>query len=88
MSSGFLQIYIKPFAASVFAMLASVAVYAPLIRMTQSQTLSFLIAAILAVLIYAMFAFLFRIITEEDMALIPMGNRIVSKIRKKKYYNI
>ena len=88
MSSGFLQIYLKPFAASVLSMLASVAVYMPIIRITQSQTLSFFAAASFAVLIYAVFAFLFRIITEDDIALIPMGSRILSKTKSKNKINI
>ena len=70
--------YYKPMIASVLAIFASVAVYLPIFYRMNSMALAFFLALIVAVLVYAVFAVCFKIITAEDIAILPMGEKILS----------
>lgn len=80
--SGFFQIWCKPLVASTFAILASLAVYLSVERMLGNETAAFLGAVATAVLVYGIFALLLRIVTKEDVALLPMGQRLLSRMER------
>lgn len=77
--SGFFRVWCKPLAASSFAILGSLAVYLPMERWTENGTVAFLSAVVTAVLVYGIFALLLRIVTEEDIALLPMGTQLLNR---------
>ena len=84
LASGMLQTYGKPLAASVLAILASVAVYLPIEAVTDSGTAAFLAAFGIAVVCYAALALLMGVVTETDLARLPMGERLLGLYRRKK----
>lgn len=65
------RIFGRPLAASLGAVLLSVAVFLPVRAWTQSDTLAFFCAALTAVIAYAALAVLFRAVTREDLTLLP-----------------
>ncbi len=75
--SGFFTVYGKPLLASLLAMLASLAIYLPIFRLFGHESLAFFAAAGVAVLIYGLLAVLLRIVTAEDIALLPFGERLI-----------
>ncbi len=68
---GIMRIYGRPFVASLGAILLSVAAYLPVRAWTQSETIGFLVAVLVAVVAYALLAVLVRAVTKEDLALLP-----------------
>ncbi len=77
-SEGVWQVYYKPMAAAFLAILSSVAVYLPISARENGSTLAFVLAVGTASASYAIFAVLFRLITAEDIALLPMGEKLIS----------
>ena len=71
----------------MLAILASVAVYLPVEALTHSGTVAFLAAMGIAVACYAVLALLMGIVTEADLARLPMGERLLSLYRKKQRKN-
>ncbi len=65
------RIFGRTFAASLGAVLFSVACYLPVRARTQSEPLGFVTAVLVAVLSYAVLAVVFRAVTKEDLALLP-----------------
>ncbi|MBQ3075479.1 MAG: polysaccharide biosynthesis protein [Clostridia bacterium] len=80
-SRGVGQIYYKPMAASLLAILGSIAVYLPLLHTDFGGTIAFLTAILVAGFLYAIFAVCFKIVTSEDVAMLPMGEKILSRFR-------
>ena len=76
-SSGVCQMYYKPMVASLLSILASLAVYIPLVRIEVGLPVAFFCAMVTAVMIYAAFSVFLKIVTAEDVALIPMGTRLL-----------
>ena len=69
------RIFGKPFAISVCSILLSVGVYLPMCVWGYHKTASFLIAAAVAVVAYVALALGFRVITREDLSLLPWGKK-------------
>ena len=65
------RIFGRPLAASIAAVLLSVAAYLPVRAWTQSESIGFFAAVLTAVAAYAVFAVLFRAVTKEDLSLLP-----------------
>ena len=80
-SCGVGQIYYKPMMASLLAILGSIAVYLPLLRTELSTAIAFFVAILVAGILYAVFAICFKIVTSEDVAMLPMGEKILSRFR-------
>ena len=70
---GMIRIYGRPLAASLGAVLLSVAVYLPVRTWMQSETIGFFAALLVAILAYGLLAVLFGAVTKEDLALLPFG---------------
>ncbi len=77
-SEGVWCVYYKPMIASFLAILASMAVYLPIVRLGYGMSVAFFSALIVAGIVYAVFAVLFKIVTAEDIAPLPMGEKILS----------
>ncbi len=77
-AEGMLCVYWKPLGAAFLSILASLTVYLP-IRHSQwgSEALAFCTAFCAAAVAYSAFAVLFRIVTAEDLVLLPFGKRLV-----------
>ena len=69
------KIFVRPLAASLGAVLLSVAVYLPVCEWTNREGLGFLAALFAAVIAYAAFAVLFGAVTREDLSLLPRRRR-------------
>ena len=87
-SVGILQMYYKPLVASLLAILGSFGAYVSLSRTSLGMTMALLLAIAVAILVYAAFAILLRIITAEDMAMLPMGQRILRRASAYSEYHI
>ncbi len=77
-ASGFFTVYGKPLLASLLAMLASLAVYLPILHLLGQESVAFLASAGIAALTYGLLAVALRIVTAEDIALLPFGDRMLS----------
>lgn len=82
-SCGVCRIYYKPMAASLLAILGSLAVYLHLIHRETASSLAFFFAILVATLGYVIFVVLFKILTAEDIAMLPMGEKILHAVRMK-----
>ena len=80
-SSGIGQTYYKPMMASLLAILGSIAVYFSLLRTDFGTTIAFFAAIFVAGLLYAILAVCFKVITSEDVAMLPMGEKILHRFR-------
>jgi len=78
-SCGILQSYYKPLAASLLAILGSMAVYFPLLRTSIGTAVAFFAAILSAGGIYVFFAVILKIVTAEDVALLPMGEKLLTR---------
>ena len=76
-SGGVWQVYYKPLAAALLAILASLTVYLPIVKYKNQDTVALLLAMIVATIVYLIFGILFKMITTEDIALLPMGEKIL-----------
>ena len=82
------RLLIKPFFASVAAISCSVAAFVPTYRATDSDTLAFVAALACTLVAYVVFALLFGAVREEDMASLPIIDKLyerkINKLRSKK----
>ena len=76
------RVYLKPFAASLMMIVLSFAVYLPLEVYVGNKTVAFIAAMLVAVVSYLAFALLFGAVSEEDMNMLPMGNKISLIVKK------
>lgn len=77
------RIFMKPLLASVIAISAAVAVYMWTFKRSASVYISFAFALAIALTSYALLAKMLGIVTEEDVALIPMGDKFLKYIQRK-----
>lgn len=80
-AKGIWQTYYKPLAASLLAILSSIAVYLPLYHANVGMVVSLVASIFVAGVTYAIFAVVLKIITSEDVMLFPMGEKILSRWR-------
>ncbi len=76
-NSGLGRIYLRPLAASLLAIGASFAVYLFVLGFSKNVKMSFIAAFIVAAVLYVVFALLLRAVSREDIADIPMGEKIL-----------
>lgn len=79
-NSGIGQSLMRPFWASLLAITISFGAYLGALNITDSERSSFIIALLVAVIAYALMAFLFGAIRAEDLTDIPLLNRFISII--------
>lgn len=79
----YLSVFGKPLAASVVMGGATWAVYGGLLRLTESNTISLILAIGVAVVLYFALLILLRAITKDDLALMPQGEKIGRLLRIK-----
>ena len=82
--SGIWQLLGRPFLASVCAIFTSYSVYLVTLRISDSQSASFLLALMVAVAAYAVFVILFRAVRSEDISEIPILKKLVKVNNNKK----
>lgn len=81
---GVLRVYWKPFLASALSILASLAVYAPLRRASGEGT-AFFAACGIAAVGYGALLLLFGGLSTEDIAMLPMGARLLRRWERFRY---
>lgn len=79
---GVFKIYVRPFAAACVMMIASFAIYSLLLSVIESRSVAFIAAMAAAVAVYGVFTFLFGAVSEEDILMMPFGERIISMIKR------
>lgn len=77
-----LSIYFKPFLSSILAVGCSLAGYYLAYTVTKSEAISFIVAVPLAIIVYFLISFISKSITEEDVRMLPMGDKINNIINK------
>ena len=77
----YFQLFAKPVIASVVMGGAAWGSYGLLYRATGSNTLSTLAAILLAVVVYAVLVVALKILTRDDLALMPKGDKIARLLR-------
>ncbi len=81
-TDGVSNLYLRPFGAS-FAMIAvSYAVYMAVYNFADSSKLGFICALCTALCTYFVFALIFGAVNEEDILMLPAGEKILTVIRK------
>lgn len=78
----FFSVFIKPVISSAIAMLVSAALYVALLKFTLSDKLSFILSATVAVVAYFVMALMTKTITDGDLRMIPILNKITIKKKK------
>ena len=79
---GVFKIYVRPFAAACVMIIASVGAYSLLCFVLESSTLAFIVSMAVAVAVYGIFTLLFGAVSEEDILMMPFGERIISLIKR------
>lgn len=74
----------KPLLASLTAVSAAYALYLWVERVTDSLRFAFGVALLLAVALYAAVSFFIGSISAEDIALLPMGDKLLKKLKTEK----
>lgn len=82
--AGVSQVYWKPWGASMLAIFASLATYLPIRVRLEIEWLSFAIAATVAAVVYCGMLILLGCVTEEELRMLPLGNRLVEQWNQKK----
>ena len=82
--AGMGKTYGKPMLASVTAIAASLVAYSSAGRITDGEDLPFLCAVAVAVMVYGALVLLLGIVTEEDLAALPLIGRLVCRGKKNK----
>lgn len=78
-AEGTVSLYWKPLGASVLSILLSLAVYLPLRNGLENASVAFFVACATAMVAYGGFLVAFRAITQEDLTLFPMGERLLRR---------
>ena len=63
--------------AASFAIFASIAIYLPSSNHAYSAPFALLLAMVVATIVYAVFAVLFKMITTDDILLLPWGEKLL-----------
>lgn len=80
--SSFFHMFGKPLLASVLGIFVSFGGYGLVMRLTGIESLAFLAAVSLMVVGYGILVVLMRMLTDEDIAMLPMGKHLL-RLRKK-----
>ena len=79
---GISSLYLKPFFASLSMITVSYAVYVLMINFTENLNFGFITAVFSALCSYFIFAVLFGAVGEEDIVMLPMGEKIALVMKK------
>lgn len=74
--------FVKPFAASVIMGIGAFAAYKLIFQILGSNGLATILAVFVGVVLYAVLVFMFKIITKEELMLLPKGDKIVKIVGK------
>lgn len=77
------KLLIRPFFASLAAISLSTVAYIPTVRATDSESVAFLAALICACVAYLAFALLFGALSKEDIAALPVIDKIYTRRKNK-----
>ncbi len=69
--------FIKPFLSSILSVGSAYALFLLLESRNLSESLSFAISALLAVILYCIFVFLFGLMEREDLRMLPLVGRLI-----------
>ncbi|MBQ8636934.1 MAG: polysaccharide biosynthesis protein [Clostridia bacterium] len=76
----------KPLIASLLMALSAVLVYTILYKLTAINIISLLVSILIAVVVYCLSVVSLRILTIEEIEQLPMGNKLVSFVKKTPFY--
>lgn len=77
------NLFIKPFIASIISITIGVAIYMLSVHFCPSK-LILLITILIVLIVYLIFTFLLKAITEDDILMMPKGEKIIKKLKKYK----
>ncbi len=77
----FLRLFAKPVIASVVMGAAAWASYGLLFRLSHSNALATLAAVLIAVVVYGVLVIALRVLTRDDLSLMPKGDKIAQLLR-------
>ncbi len=80
------QMIVKPLIVTILMAIISYAGYKGILILGLSSTIATIIGIIIAVLVYAIFVILFKILSKEDIAMLPSGDKIYQILQKLKIY--
>lgn len=75
---------IRPFFASIVAIVLSALAYVPVLNITESESIAFIAALVCACAAYFAFALLFGALRKEDLASLPIIDKIIDKMRARR----
>lgn len=81
------NLYLRPFGASVSMMIVSYAVYIGVFNLIQNSSIAFLGALAAALCAYFVFALVFGAVGEEDILMLPAGEKILNLIKKTGFWH-
>ncbi len=80
------QMIVKPLIVTILMAIISYAGYKGILILGLSSTIATIVGIIIAVLVYAIFVILFKILSKEDIAMLPSGDKIYQILQKLKIY--
>lgn len=81
------QMVIKPLIVTIIMSVISYASYKGILMLGISSMIATIIGIIIAVLVYAIFVILFKILSKEDIYMLPSGEKIYQILQKIKLYD-
>lgn len=81
------QMIVKPLIVTILMAVISYAVYNGILMLGISSTIATIIGIVIAVLVYAIFVILFKILSKEDIEMLPGGDKIYQFLQKMKIYS-
>lgn len=81
------QMVIKPLIVTIIMSVISYAAYKGILMLGISSMMATIIGIIIAVLVYAIFVILFKILSKEDIYMLPSGEKIYQILQKIKLYD-
>ena len=75
-------VFVKPIIASVLMGAAAFASYKLLLMFIASQTLAMFGAIMVGVIVYAVLIFAIKVITKDEVVMLPMGTKLIKIVDK------
>lgn len=80
------KIIVKPIVATIIMAIVSYFVYALSLNIINNQNISTIIGIIIAIIVYAISVLILKIYTENDILMLPKGEKILKILKKIKIY--
>ncbi len=80
------QMVIKPLLVTILMSVISYASYKGILALGMSSMLATIVGIVVAVVVYGIFVILFKILTQEDIDMLPSGDKIYRILQKMKIY--